>query len=283
VISSSEAEKKIKTVKSIGDIVNAMKAYAGAAVRKTEELVLNVREYENNLLAALMDITTHFPGLRLDTGRQGRRILVAFGSSQGMCGAYNEKMAGAVAGALQPEDTLFVIGRRLKTALETRKISSSFFRDSVVSISGIQEALKDTMADISREYLEKDYYNLAFIFTCVSRKKTDIYTETILPPEIERVEAIKASRLRPLTYLDPREILARVLEEFLYISLYRCYLESLRSENWYRLKSLENASENIERKLADLASLLNYSRQEEITEEMIQILGGGMFFRQKGR
>lgn len=283
MISSSEAEKKIKTVKSIGDIVNAMKAYAGASVRKTEELVPNVREYENNLLAALRDITTHFPGLRFDTGRSGRRILVAFGSSQGMCGAYNEKMAEAVAGELKPEDTLFVIGRRLNTALEARKISSSFFRDSVVSISGIQEALKATLADISEEYLGKDYYNLAFIFTFVSRKKTDIYTKTILPPELRRLEAIGASRLRPLTYLEPGKILARVLEEFLYISLYRCYLESLRSENWHRLKNLENASENIERRLSELSSLLNYSRQEEITEEMIQILGGGMFFRQKAR
>lgn len=279
MISSSEAEKKIKTVKSIGDIVNAMKAYAGVTVRKTEELVLNVREYENNLLAAMADVMAHHPGVSLGMRGEGRRILVAFGSSQGMCGAYNEKMAEGVAAALRPDDTLFVIGRRLETALEAGGVSPRFFKDSVVSISGIQEALKETLAAISEEYLGKDYYNLAFIFTFVSRKEADIHTETILPPEIDRVEAMKAAAHPPLTYLDPRRVLTRVLEEFLYISLYRCYLESIRSENWYRLKSLESASENIERKLNDLSSLLNYARQEEITEEMIQILGGGMFYR----
>jgi len=281
MISSSEAEKKIKTVKSIGDIVGAMKAYAGVTVRKTEEMVLNVREYENNLLTAMADIMAHHPGVSLEMRGEGRRILVAFGSSQGMCGAYNEKMAEAVAAALQSDDTLFVIGRRLETALESGGVSPRFFKDSVVSISGIQEALKETLAAISEEYLGKDYYNLAFIFTFVSRKQADIHVETILPPGIDRVEAMKATAHPPLTYLDPRQVLTRVLEEFLYISLYRCYLESIRSENWYRLKSLENASENIERKLNELSSLQNYARQEEITEEMIQILGGGMFYRRR--
>jgi F0F1-type ATP synthase gamma subunit len=57
-------------------------------------------------------------------------------------------------------------------------------------------------------------------------------------------------------------------------------VESLRSENWYRLRSMEGASENITRHIEELESQWKYLRQEEITGEMLEILGSGGFFRQ---
>ena len=74
-------------------------------------------------------------------------------------------------------------------------------------------------------------------------------------------------------------IFKRALEEFLYISLYRCYIESLRSENWYRLRSMEGASDTIRKYIGELSSSQKYIRQEEITEEMLEILGSGLFYR----
>jgi ATP synthase F1 gamma subunit len=279
MISSSEAEKKIKTIRAIGDIINAMKAYSGLTVRKTEELVLNIRQYEAHLLRALADIKAHHPGIPLTGPDRGKRILVAFGSSQGMCGAYNEKMADSLAGEVREGDTLFVIGRKLKTTLEARKVNYGIFRDSIVSISGIQDALEETLSMITGEYLKQHYYELTFVFTYVSDKKAYVSVEPILPPDISRVEALEAAGIPPFMHLPPEEVFERALEEFLFISLYRCFLESLRSENWFRLRSLEAAAENIEKRIEQLGSLQNYARQEEITAEMIEILGGGMFYK----
>jgi F0F1-type ATP synthase gamma subunit len=83
----------------------------------------------------------------------------------------------------------------------------------------------------------------------------------------------------PFTYLDAEVVFTRSLEELLYISLYRCYVESLRSENWYRLRSMEGASETVKKHIGELSSLQKYIRQEEITEEMLEILGSGMFYK----
>jgi F0F1-type ATP synthase gamma subunit len=69
-----------------------------------------------------------------------------------------------------------------------------------------------------------------------------------------------------------------VLRELIAISLYRCFAESLRSENWYRMRVLEGATENLKRRINDLGSLRNYLRQEEITEEMLEILSSGGFY-----
>ena len=78
--------------------------------------------------------------------------------------------------------------------------------------------------------------------------------------------------------LESRELLGGVMRELIAISLYRCFAESLRSENWYRMRVLEGATENLKRRIGELGSLRNYLRQEEITEEMLEILSSGGFY-----
>lgn len=277
--SSSDLEKKIKVFLTIEDIINAMKAYAGVTIRKTEELVLNIRRYEENILSSLADVMTQRPENALEEQGRQKRILIAFGSSQGLCGAYNEKIADTVFNTVTGDDTLFVIGRRLISSLELRKLGYDYFDDSVVSVNGIEDALRETTSKIMSIYKNKEYYNLAIIFTSVSGNKSDISIEQVLPPDISRVRTLRPAGVSPLTYLEREIIFNKVLEEFLYISLYRGFIESLRSENWYRLRSMEGAAENIKRRISDLDSLQKYIRQEEITEEMLEILGSGMFYR----
>lgn len=278
MLSSSDVEKKIQTFHTIEDIVNAMKAYAGANIRRTEDIVLSIRSYENNVLSALGDLIAHYPGIFPDRKREGKRILASFGSSQGLCGPFNEKIADAVSETISGDDALFVIGRKLKSAIEARHIAYKGYSDSAASIGGIRHALKKTAVEIMEIYKSEEYYNLSFIFTFISMKKAEIFVEKILPPDAERMLSLSTAKLPPLTYIEPEFIFPAILEEFLYISLYRCYVESLRSENWHRMRSMEGASENLKKRLVELDSIRNYARQEEITEEMMEILGSGMFY-----
>jgi F-type H+-transporting ATPase subunit gamma len=278
MISSSDIEKKIKTFHAIEDIVSAMKAYAGVTIRKTEELVLNVRAYEDNMLYAMADMIAHYPGISFEK-LEVKRILIAFGSSQGLCGPFNEKITDVISDAMSNNDTLFIIGRRLKSSIESRDITYDGYSDSIVSVGGIPSALKELVSQIMNIYKKEEYYNLTFVFTYISEKRPKISIEQILPPDVTILSALKPIKVPPLIYLEPRTIFDKILEEFLYISLYRGYLESLRSENWYRLRSMEGASENLKRHVSELDSLQKYVRQEEITEEMLEILGSGMFYR----
>lgn len=279
MISSIDIEKKIKAFFTIEDIISAMKAYAGVTIRKTEELVQNIRAYEKNILSALSDVMTHHPISSIPEQQGGKRVIVVFGSSQGLCGAYNEKIVDIVSDTITDNDTLFVIGRRLKSSLELRHLTYDYLNDSIVSVNGIEEALRETISKIMAIYKEKEYYNLAFIFTSISENKAEISIEQVLPPDITKVHDLSPAKITPLTYLEPELIFNKALEEFLYISLYRGFIESLRSENWYRLRSMEGAAESIKRRLSDLDSMQKYIRQEEITEEMLEILGSGMFYR----
>ena len=279
MLSSLDIEKKIQALYTIEDIVGAMKAYAGVTIRRTDDLVQNIRAYEKNLLFAMADILSHYPDISLREQNKGKRILVAFGSSQGLCGSFNEKMFDAVSPVITSNDVLFVIGKRLKISLELKKVPYGDYCDSVATINGIQPALKETVSKIMNIYKREEYYKLAFIFTYIVEKKAEISVEQILPPDINKVRALSPTRIPPFTYLEPKIVFNKILEEFLYISLYRCYMESLRSENWYRLRSMDGASETLKRQLSNLNSVQMYTRQEEITEEMLEILGSGMFYK----
>jgi ATP synthase F1 gamma subunit len=276
---SEDIEKRLQSFYATEDIISAMKTYAGVSIRKTEEIVPNVRAYEKNILSVMASLITNYPEQSLTERNDGNRIIVAFGSSQGLCGAYNEKIGDALAEVITEQDVVFVVGRRLISLLESRHINPESYSDSVLSMSGIHSALEKTIAQIMDIYRKKGFYNLTFIFTSIFANMAQITIEHILPPDIDRIRAMGPDKKTPLTYLDTDVIFARALEEFLYISFYRCYVESLRSENWYRMRSMEGASETLKKHIGELSALQKYVRQEEITEEMLEILGSGMFYK----
>ena len=278
---SVDVENKIREFSDIGDIIGAMKAYAGVAIRKTETIIANIREYETNVLQALADVISYGSGIPAKKRNGGtKRLLVAFGSSQGLCGAYNEKIADIVTTILASGDSLYVIGRRLKSALESRSIRHAVYQESIAGVGGIDQAWRECISRLLELYRNEGYYTLTLVFTAISEKRAEVSIERILPPELCHEKSNGTLKTAPFIYLEPATIFDRLLEEFIGIGLYRGFVESLRSENWYRLRSMEGASENITRHISELESLWKYLRQEEITGEMLEILGSGGFFRQ---
>ena len=263
---SVDVEKKIRAFSDIGDIIGAMKAYAGVAIRKTEGIIANIREYETNVLLALADVITGCSGVPLAKGNGGtKRLIVAFGSSQGLCGAYNEKLANSISTLMKGGDSLYVIGRRLKFALDAKSIGHEVYQESIAGVGGIDQAWRECISRLLELYRNEGYYALTLVFTAISEKRAEVSVERILPPDLCREKSNVTLKTAPLTYLEPATIFDRLLEEFISIGLYRGFVESLRSENWYRLRSMEGASENITRHKSELESLWKYLRQEEIT------------------
>jgi len=280
VSGSVDVEKKIRVFSDIGDIIGAMKAYAGVAIRKTEWIIANIREYETNVLLALADVISGCSGIPLAKGDGGtKRLLVAFGSSQGLCGAYNEKLADSISTLMKGGDSLYVIGRRLKSALDARSIKQEVYQESIAGVGGIDQAWRECISRLLELYKNEGYYTLTLVFTAISEKRAGISINRVLPPGICGEQSVRdLNHSSPLLYLEPTVIFDRLLEQLIGISLYRGFVESLRSENWYRLRSMEGASENITRHVSELESLWKYLRQEEITGEMLEILGSGGFF-----
>ena len=69
-------------------------------------------------------------------------------------------------------------------------------------------------------------------------------------------------------------IFSSLIREYLFVSLYRAFAESLASENASRLASMQNAEKNIEEQMQDLHAQFHRTRQMTITEELLDIVAG---------
>ena len=82
------------------------------------------------------------------------------------------------------------------------------------------------------------------------------------------------SKSLPIFRMDGDQIFSSLIREYLFVSLYRAFAESLASENASRLASMQNAEKNIEEQLQDLNVQYHRTRQMTITEELLDIVAG---------
>ncbi len=78
----------------------------------------------------------------------------------------------------------------------------------------------------------------------------------------------------PLTALAPEDILPHLVREQVYIDLFEAFILSFAAENAARLSSMRNATDNIEEVLAELEARYRRERQDVITNELMELLGG---------
>ena len=77
-----------------------------------------------------------------------------------------------------------------------------------------------------------------------------------------------------MLYIPPASVMEGVLEEYIYVQLYATALETVIAENESRMRSMDYAEKNIKKRIEELSSSYNYALQEEVTGEILEIIGG---------
>ena len=73
---------------------------------------------------------------------------------------------------------------------------------------------------------------------------------------------------------EPEELMARLVPDYINTSLYRMLLESAASELGARMTAMRSAADNAEQMIDDLTLEMNRVRQAEITQEILEVVGG---------
>jgi F-type H+-transporting ATPase subunit gamma len=74
--------------------------------------------------------------------------------------------------------------------------------------------------------------------------------------------------------MDWDALFSALIRQYLFVSLYRAFAESLASENASRLAAMQNAERNIDERLTALQGQFHQQRQSSITEELLDIVSG---------
>ena len=111
--------------------------------------------------------------------------------------------------------------------------------------------------------------------TLLPMQQAEVFGEGIPEEEVDDSELAEAHRNAFWDYEpEPEELLPMLFEEYVDLSVYRALLESSASELGARMTAMRSAAENAQDMIEDLTLAMNRARQAEITQEILEVVGG---------
>jgi F-type H+-transporting ATPase subunit gamma len=216
--------------------------------------------------------------------------LLLIAGDRGLAGAFNSNIvrAGIAAGREHGGDgrevSYYTSGRRPTSSLTFRGLEprESFIgfsdRPSYADARSIAERLVAAYVDNEVDRVEVFYngYNSPISQVVTRETLLPLQQATVLEEEPEEDSEQESSGPGALVEYepDPEEILARLVPDYVEISIYRALLESTASEHGARMTAMRNASENAGTLIEDLTLEMNRARQAEITQEIMEVVAG---------
>lgn len=272
MIPSLKLKRKLKSAQEIEEIVSSMKAFANFNVQTAKKNLSNLHIYQNSIEDSFGDIIMLFPHLIKESQSDKKRtIFVLFLSQEGLCGFFNEDILNFFEKIPQEDSITILMGEKGAQEAKSRKIACKHYLSGTSNV----EAIEINAIELSSyliEIFEKEHFDkITLIHAELEAGSYKIVKKRVLPPDFSKFHK-KLLEKEPLLYLKPKDILHSLIKEYLHISIYRAFIESVASENQARLNAMVYASNTIKEREKLLTQELNVHRQQEITDELLEII-----------
>lgn len=274
-----KVRRRIRGVRNISKITRAMEMIAASKMRKAQERGLQGRPYSQKIeqviaaLAALPDIGLQHPLLQRRTVK--KVAVVHITPDRGLCGGLNANLNRRLAGFILEQKVpveVVAVGRK------GREFATRYGCDMCAEFTGLgdQPRFLDILPIshiVIDEYtagkIDDVYISYAhFVSTMVQRPAM----KQLLP-----VKPAAIPRAENVDYIyEPgaTAVLGGLLPRFVEMEIYHAILESIASEQSARMVAMRNATDSANELIGDLTLLYNKARQEAITRDLLDIIGG---------
>jgi len=281
--SLKEIKTRIHSVKSTQKITSAMKMVSSAKLRKAQKTIENLLPYEarlnlllNNFLSSDEDAASSYAEQR-DVKRVA---IVVFSSNSSLCGGFNTNVAKRLTlkianyQALGYQNILvFPVGKKVTKVC--RKIGIEPQGDFEMMADKPSYSLSQELAEqIINLFISKEVDKVELIYHHFKSKSSQVLTDEILLPIPVTPSEKGAVVLNYIVEPDQFSILDRLIPTVLRLKIYTALLDSNASEHAARTMAMQIATDNADDILQELSLLYNKSRQQAITNELLDILGG---------
>ncbi len=294
--SQKDIKSRISSVKNIQKITRAMEMVSAARLRRAEQRIEHLRPYAEGIrkmTRRAADAAESIPSLPVLQERDPINTvgLLLITSDRGLAGAFNSQINRAgIARSREVEAEgktvkWYASGRRGVSSLQFRgfELSGSYtgFTDRP-SYSDARRMAHDGVA----AYVDGEIDRLEIIYNhYVSPLTQTVSHETLLPlqqadilgeEEAEEEQSQESPHPHALWIYEPEpeEILARLVPDYVEISIYRALLESTASEHGARMTAMRSASDNASDLIEQYTLEMNRQRQAEITQEIMEVVAG---------
>ncbi|MRR16781.1 MAG: F0F1 ATP synthase subunit gamma [Deltaproteobacteria bacterium] len=279
-----------RRMKSAGDllsVVKTMKALAAVSIRQYQKAVDSLRDYNRAVEMGLQIVLKERMGAMLErkTAAMKRMGVIVFGSDQGLCGQLNEQISvfmldyAKSAGIKKENRKVLSVGARVADYVEDAGQTVDELLPTPGSTAGITPLVQEIIMIIDEWHFRQNVDHFFLFYNKYESGATyHPHQVQLLPVNREWLKEIAKkkwdSKSLPIFRMDGDQIFSSLIREYLFVSLYRAFAESLASENASRLASMQNAEKNIEEQLQDLHVQFHRTRQMTITEELLDIVAG---------
>ncbi len=290
--------RRIRSVQSTKKITRAMELIAASRIRKAEDRVRAAVPYSDAITGAVRDLGAAGGEVQsplLQPRDEIKRVAyVVIAADRGLCGGYNANVFRAAEGEVKAavqrgqDYGLVCVGRKAEGYFRFRdyKIDDTFagFTDNPT----YEDARRIARACEARFY-DGEYDRIELVYTrfvSVGTQEvvwrplvplgeiTDGEGETSVPARVEGVVG-SSYEFEP----DPNSILEHLLPRYVEARVYAALLNAAASEHAARQRAMKAATDNAEDLIVGLSRQMNRARQDAITTEIMEIVGGAEALR----
>jgi F-type H+-transporting ATPase subunit gamma len=288
--SLKEVKGRISSVKSIWKITSAMRMIASAKLHRAQGAVESMLPYERQLHDMLSSLLSagDLGASPYAVVREVKRVaIVAFSSNSSLAGGFNSNVAkmfhATVAenyAGLRKEDILvFPVGRKISEAVVKAGYTPQGDFQNMADSPDYRDAgeLARRLTELFRRH-EVDRIDL--VYNHFKSMAVQVPTrELYLPVPAEHTEKLETAtkfKVTPDFILEPShgELVETMLPKVLEMKIYATLLDSAAAEHAARTVAMQLATDNADELLEELTLQYNKSRQQAITNELLDIVSG---------
>ncbi len=295
--SLKEVKTRINSVKSTRKITSAMKMVASAKLHKAQGAIENMLPYERKLNKILTnflsaDLPVESPYIK---AREVKRVaIIAFSSNTSLCGAFNAnviKMLLQTVGEFrtlgQDNILIFPVGKKVDEAVKRLGFEPQETSPTLSDKPSYQEA-SELAHRLMEMYVSGEIDRVELIYHHFKSMGVQILLrETYLPIDLTRVvdeeekqkeEEVQGGEIANDYIIEPsaEELITNLIPTVLSQKLFTAAVDSNASEHAARTLAMQVATDNANELIQDLTKQYNKSRQQAITNELLDIVGGSM-------
>jgi len=279
--SARDFQRQINTVKNQARVFSALQTVSSVKFRKAEARVRRARPYAENVEEMMLDVAANATGdLPLLTGREVRRVAVCtLTADRGLAGGFNaqalrrtvslrnEKDPGALQVASGRKAVAFFRFRRVELAEVFTGFTDNPTYEKAREIGrALTRLFDDEEAD--------EVYLVYNRFESVLNQRPVVKRLLPVAPE-EDDEAEEENGVSYMEYVpDAETVLKQLVPRYVETMVWQALLEGAAGEHGARMTAMKNATDNANDLVRDLTLQMNKARQAQITQEILEIVGG---------
>lgn len=274
-----DIRKRIASVKNTQKITKAMKMVAAAKLRRAEEAVKAGRPFSEKMREVMMSLAARTQAHPMLESRPPQRaLLILVTADRGLCGAFNtnlQRRAEAFIKEMKAKNIqvdLLTVGRKGNDYFRRRQVTIVEKFNNV--LNNISYDLAGQIVSIATEkFLAGDFEEVYVLYNSFRSAVTQVITLRKLLP-VAPDEEDRKPRLAYLYEPSEEELLDELLPRYVQVQVFTGLLDSVASEHGARMSAMEAATTNAGEMINKLTLKLNRKRQESITTELMEIVGG---------